>query len=1383
MKRFDFGDLARPFYCLMFALTVFACDGGGCSGCDGCGIEPIPGAYPIDQRIDNAAQIRLTSSGIDFVEDNIDGIVTSFLPDGLDFPVPEVNQDVAVLGTIRLCSGDDCSAHLEIEDLELTPTAPNQIQARIRLVLDSRNAAGDREEWVLRTSIAQCRIDIDSRRGDNPAIAAVATITFANTTQAARENYTQIQVTDVALAEDEGIENDDLDISGNRPIIDAAQCAILNLGAVKNLIIDQIEGQLGGLVDGALGDQLCTTHGEFGCPTGTFSVPDEDPESICRFENSEDSACVPILLGTDGRGDLGGTLIGGFSPGTHAYAQFLLASGQEGEAVNDGMSLFFYGGFMGTDSTFTTTPAHNPCVPMVEPPPLPEVARTEAFRGNTIPGTSTETHVGIGLSEDYLNYAGYGLFDSGALCIGAGTRLSQMLSSGLVSALVGSLPDLTFPLDNAPLTIALRPQQAPVFDVGADGALLDITLPQVEIDFYVWFSERYVRFMTFRTDLGLGIDLTVEGGQIVPALSSVTSTNSTVTNSELLEEDPTFLAGTLETLVGGLASQLGGAISPFDLPEIMGFVLNVPEGGITPVSEAGEDFLGIFANLELAATEEAFVSEVDTQLSLTDIRLDEASMAAETWNEGTGNTVWLHFAAEGPMGVDYEYSYAIDGGHWSAWTTDPRIQIDDDILLLQARHEIHARARVVGEPASMDTTPATAELLVDVLPPTVRIERLVNGIEVDANDIITPTEDLEYRYLLDGTWTAWGTLASLALPVDAEGVVIEVRDEAGNVGRAQAPLIRGLPNSAADGGCGCRVPGGDGGSVPLSVLLLLATVGGFSLRRRRRASGSTSRGARRTRARRTFPFFLGALTLIAMLASGCECSSAAPCNNQCVHAAAPSTTGSVCCEATDMCASYDIDALCDPGFTCASENLVADGTCTVSCLMCEAKPDLDPGYLATHLDAVVDSAGNVAVAGYAPGSPQEDILYGDLVFGTWDGTEMQWEMVDGVPASPITNNPDGFRGGISAPGDDVGQFASMVNQDGTYLIAYYDATNNALKMAAGGPGAWQVHTIDEAGDSGRYTSLTLDSAGIPVVSYLRIEESPDTPGEIRGAVMVATANTANPSMPTDWTLTLVAAQANPCRAEFCPSGTQCVESGACVTATSDCTEECATGDVCQAGSCVATVADNFVEDLPPFHGLHTSLAVSDTGLGLVWYDRSTGNIFGARFDGSAWSEPFLIDGYAVGDPNIGDSGLSADLQIDDAGVWHVVYVDGAEETLRYASVLPDGTVETEVVDDGSTDGTTRHMDGRHIVGDDASLVVLDSGALRVIYQDATSQNAVVAVRAAGGGEWAISPFDTENSTGYWVDQALLGTTSYAATWWVERARRGLDNGVRVFTLE
>jgi hypothetical protein len=151
-------------------------------------------------------------------------------------------------------------------------------------------------------------------------------------------------------------------------------------------------------------------------------------------------------------------------------------------------------------------------------------------------------------------------------------------------------------------------------------------------------------------------------------------------------------------------------------------------------------------------------------------------------------------------------------------------------------------------------------------------------------------------------------------------------------------------------------------------------------------------------------------------------------------------------------------------------------------------------------------------------------------------------------------------------------------------------------------------------------------------------------------------------------------------------------------------------------------------------------------------------------------------------PDIGDSGMWASLVVDAADVWHVAYVDGAEEAVRYARVEA-GTPTTELVDDGSTDGTMRHSDGRHIVGDDTSIVVTDGGEVRIAYQDATAHRVMFAWRSATETEWSLGVLDDMQETGWWVEQSLVGTTSYVATLWRQEIRGDRQNGVRVLTYE
>src|SRR5262249_32525481 len=155
---------------------------------------------------------------------------------------------------------------------------------------------------------------------------------------------------------------------------------------------------------------------------------------------------------------------------------------------------------------------------------------------------------------------------------------------------------------------------------------------------------------------------------------------------------------------------------------VMGFDISIPPEGIRGVADGGERFLGIFANLAIAPPM-PLTRPAETTLEVSDLVLDPESMELEHWNQGAGNTVWLHFGGGGTPGTDYEYSYRIDEMGWSSWTRDPRLQIGDDILQLQARHVVEARARVAGDPATVDPTPARAELLIDILPPVVQLSR------------------------------------------------------------------------------------------------------------------------------------------------------------------------------------------------------------------------------------------------------------------------------------------------------------------------------------------------------------------------------------------------------------------------------------------------------------------------------------------------------------------------------------------------------------------------------------------------------------------------------------------------------------------------------------
>jgi len=66
----------------------------------------------------------------------------------------------------------------------------------------------------------------------------------------------------------------------------------------------------------------------------------------------------------------------------------------------------------------------------------------------------------------------------------------------------------------------------------------------------------------------------------------------------------------------------------------------------------------------------------------------------------------------------------------------------------------------------------------------------------------------------------------------------------------------------------------------------------------------------------------------------------------------------------------------------------------------------------------------------------------------------------------------------------VGQYSSItLNAAGNPRISYYDQTNGDLKYASWDGSRWAITTVDSAGNVGMYSSLALGSSGNPRISY------------------------------------------------------------------------------------------------------------------------------------------------------------------------------------------------------------------------------------------------------------------------------------------------------------
>lgn len=455
-----------------------------------------------------------------------------------------------------------------------------------------------------------------------------------------------------------------------------------------------------------------------------------------------------------------------------------------------------------------------------------------------------------------------------------------------------------------------------------------------------------------------------------------------------------------------------------------------------------------------------------------------------------------------------------------------------------------------------------------------------------------------------------------------------------------------------------------------------------------------------------------------------------------------------------------------------------DGQVQVNSYKCEAPncTSLVPGLIGAYT-SVATSGKTIWVAGYAEAEWSSGYSWGDLVVGQWNGTKVGWSAIDGVPAEPLVDpllyDKNGFRGGQVEPGDDVGLWTSVaVTGEGQPAVAYYDRTNRSLKFAQQSGKTWNIMTVEvkPQADIGRYAKL-LFVGGKPTIAYLSIE--PGSAGAISSKVRVATATSATPKE-TDWTFEdVIVDNATPCRAYLCGTGMACIVStNACMKKETTCDPKCTTGNACvdlgMGAACSEARDAAKVDTYPDAVGDYISLALDPSGsLGISFYDRIHGNLVLASKSSGTWATK-IVDGQADDGTDTGDKGIGSSLFIDEKGDWHLSYVDGLSEGLRYAQVTKGTTVKlTTVVDDGLTINGVKFDDGQHLVGDDSSIFVGPSGEIHITYQDATVGKLRHAVGTPSGDTitWKVTAIDQEGFAGAFSRPFIADGKLMLANWW------------------
>jgi hypothetical protein len=1268
---------------------------GGCAG-NGCScMAPLPNGFPAEKRQANAAQARLTAGGVNFIEANAPALVEGLLGGPLVFPIPPSPGNANPKICTGLPNNQEC-----IVDIDVKPQPGDP--PRLDLVPKNGNQLG-------LTLLA--RVKTKRRNTQSGAIVGSSlpfqytlgiTVSCDLEIDTTRADEKSLKLTaDLIFNQDSAagtttlsVQNTDLANLDNGDLVISGGVVCFIADLLKGLFKDSIVGGFKDQIAGVIEDQLCKK-----CVADSDCLPFatcDEGAGTCMVNGANPARCLQEL-GTSGR-LAGAGLLGNLSPGNKGSLDLYLVAGGYVKSNDNGMSLGILGGGIPSDAR------HDDCVPIAPEPSLTAAPESAALQKNARPD-GQPFMLGIGLTKPFLDHAGWAAYDSGLLCLNVGTSAVALLNSETFSVLV-DLGPFTHG-QNSAVVLALRPQAPPAFVLGAgtyngDGTiaepLLVLDMPGLEIDFYTFVDERFSRLFTVKTDLKLPISLDPnDKGELVPVIGDVGDAfqNVTVQNANFTAETADEIAAKFPALLSVAGTFLGDSIGPIALPEVVGLNIKVPKGGLTSVD--GNQVLAIFADLAKAQPKPA--ARVETTAAIVKVHTPPTDVFQRKGRLRRQDRPRVELAL-GQVGGDrapMEWQITLDRGLPGPWISDPTFVLDAEQFWLQGRHSLAVRGRLRDQPETADPTPVELEVIIDSIAPSVALSQSGDAVIIDADDMVSGPEALlvEVRTAPTAPWQALGGVpAELPLAgVDPAALEVRVTDEAGNVAVATGEGAGFHGRAPSSGGCGCRVGVAPAGHPLGRGWLSLAGLGLGAL-------GLMGWRRRRAFCRAGMPTTLVISTLVLGVLAG-------------------------------ACGGGSIGGDDDGGGDDDDAKFVK------------------PGALGRYVDLAA-AGGRVVVVGY------ED-AFGDLVFSEVSPAgELNLRPVDGAPAGPVVLDPTGYRGGVKAPGENVGAHSSVALVAGRAIATYRHLDDNALLFGGeDGAGGWTRHVIDpgEGGTVGLYSSLTVDAAGLPGVAYMTAA-IPDGTG-FKAQLKWAQAMVAAPTAPTDWTVSVVHEARISC-AGLCgdPAANVCVKASlSCAVKDSGCAGGCSGGSECVAGACAEVIpAPAEVIDLPEGPGLFASAGRLPDGKPVIaFYDRSTGDLELATTDGVTWTITPLD---AVAET---DTGQWSSLFVAGDGTIHVAYQNAIDDSLRYVSVAAGIAGKPELVDDG------KRPDRLHPVGAGSAVFIDAAGALAIIYQDAADNDLLVA-RRDGAGVWTHAGLLTgEIGYGFYNAAAVDGGKTWVAT--------------------
>ncbi len=620
------------------------------------------------------------------------------------------------------------------------------------------------------------------------------------------------------------------------------------ISAIAGFIIDLVEGFLPALLEGAIRNALDDVDGSPLAASGRVNLGDFAPGVLPASALDMGFAVGP----TTGAFDV---------------------NDPSGVSGAQGMDLIFKSGFEAAPplDLADDTPVPHPCVRHIEgndfaglygafqfEAPDGAVPLDGVFDGQVY-------HLGASLAQGGMNQALFAAYNSGGLCIEASTDSIHALTGGafpfsaaIIDTLAsGKLRQLA--AVDAPVLVALAPSQPPVLTYGEgteDEGHLIVDWPGVEVNFYVLMNERFSRIFAVSTDISMQLTVfndPATGTLRIAVVDGPNVENFTETYNELLPG--VAFTEILETLIGSVFdAALGDGLEfDFDVGPILSDALGgapvfVEFRGIETTPAEDRQFLNVYLGLTDTLPQPRTADLREVRLASESGVLKHVVSPVTNANGETRDVVTVRPTGEVRIESDdmpfdgNEYFARVDFGAWRGPlrpTAEGVLVVRDPKLRIIGEHTVFVRARIIGEPnslqAAQDALPV--KVWVDAEAPRVELTQVGDQIVARGWDVGTRVEDLRWQWQLDdGDWS--GDASDVAVrsvfEIDARRIAVRAVDGAGNVSKSaglDVVIARKRVDEEAQANRGCAQAGLDGAW--LGALTLLS-VGALVRRRRRR---------------------------------------------------------------------------------------------------------------------------------------------------------------------------------------------------------------------------------------------------------------------------------------------------------------------------------------------------------------------------------------------------------------------------------------------------------------------------------------------------------------------------------------------------------------------